>query len=159
MREDVSLLDVISSLFEGDEYFDALPVGVVNVELVTSESVRVMFSNRVDYNLLCRVSLEEGYSIDASWYTPRIVDKGHIIARVGSRSDPGEDHNIFIYLFPASGIMSTYMRAAAIGHKIIDPKTNRIDMGRLLRYNLKVIKLVEKYRKIRYQNLIEKSRV
>lgn len=159
MHRDIGLLEVISKLFENGEYFGPLPVGVANVELVTSETVRITFTNKVDCNLLCRIAIEEGYSIDAGGYSLRIVDKGHIIARVGSRSDPGADFNIFIYLFPASGVMSLYMRSVAISHKILDPQTNKVSVERLLGYNQKIVRLVEKYRKSRYQNLIEKLEV
>lgn len=159
MHRDIGLLEVISKLFENGEYFGPLPVGVANVELVTSETVRITFTNKVDCNLLCRIAIEEGYSIDAGRYSLRIVDKGHIIARVGSRSDPGADFNIFIYLFPASGVMSLYMRSVAISHKILDPQTNKVSVERLLGYNQKIVRLVEKYRKSRYQNLIEKLEV
>jgi len=155
-HRDIGLLEVISKLFENGEYFGPLPVGVANIELITSETVRITFTNKVDCNMLCKIAIEKGYSIDASGYSPRIVDKGHIIARVGSRSDPGAEYNIFIYLFPTSGIMSIYMRSAAIRHKILDPKTSKLNVERLLKYNQKIIRLVERYRRSRYQDLIEK---
>jgi len=153
----VSLLDVISCIFEDGGYFGDLPVGVEAVEVMTPESIRIMFIDRVDYNLFCRLAIEDGYTIDSGSYSPRIVYRGNIVARVGSKSDPGADRNIFVYIFPSSiGAMSTYMRAAAIRYGILNPTTNRINMEKLLKYNLKVIGLVEKYRKSRYQNLISK---
>ncbi|MBS7648117.1 MAG: hypothetical protein QXK89_07505 [Candidatus Bathyarchaeia archaeon] len=151
----VSLLDVISRLFESGEYFGDLPAGVINVELITSEAVRVMFVDKVDCDLFCIIAVEEGYSIDARGYAPRIIDRGNIIARVGSRSDPGADRNIFIYLFPTSpGAMSMYMKAAAIRFGILNPATNKINMEKLLKHNMKVIRLIERYRKTRYKDLI-----
>jgi len=154
-RRPVGLLDVISQLLENGEYFGPLPEGVISVDLVTPEAVKVMFADRVDYNLFCEIAIEEGYKIDAAGYTPRVVDEGNIIARVGSKSDPGLDCNIFIYIFPPLiGAMSIYMRSAAIRFGILNPENNKLDMEKLLAYNLKVIRLVEKYRKRRYKDII-----
>mgnify|MGYP000008669835 CR=1 FL=1 len=157
----VGLLDVISSLIESGGYFGRLPVGVKSVEMVTSESVRVMFIDRVDYDLLYRIAVKSGFSVNARGYSPRIIDdKGNIVARVGSRSDPGADRNIFIYIFPAStGLMSMYMRVIATRYGILNPSTNKINVEKLLKYNLKVIGLVEKYRKSRYKNLIRELKL
>ena len=156
----IGLLDVISSLIERGGYFGRLPVGVRSVEMVTPESIRVMFIDRVDHNLLYQVAIKSGFSVDARGYAPRIIDKGNIVARVGSRSDPGADRNIFIYIFPAStNLMSMYTRVIAARHGILNPSTNKINMEKLLKYNLKVIGLVEKYRKNRYKNLIRELKI
>ena len=156
----IGLFDVISSLIERGIYLGKLPVGVKSVEMVTSESIRIMFIDRIDYNLLYQVAVRSGFSVDARGYPPRIVDKGNIVARVGSRSDPGADRNIFIYIFPTSAnSMSMYMRVIAARYGILDPLNNKINVEKLLRYNLKVIGFVEKYRKNRYKNLIKELKL
>ena len=151
----IGLLDVIFSLLEKGVYFGFLPVGVSRIERMTLEAVRVMFVDRVDRDLLRRIAVKNGFSVDTGRYAPRIVDRGHIVARVGSRSDPGGDRNIFIYLFPASiELMSMYMRVTAIRYGILDSLASKMNIEKLLNYNLKVMRLVEKYRRSRYRNLI-----
>ncbi|MEM1602055.1 MAG: hypothetical protein QXR74_06300 [Candidatus Bathyarchaeia archaeon] len=154
----MGLLEVISKVFEDGVYFGVLPEGVMGIELVTPEIVRITFVDRVDQNLFCKIAIEEGYSIDARGYAPRAVDKGNIVARVGSKSDPGADRSIFLYLFPKSAeAMSTYMRAIATRLGILNPDNGRINAEKLLKYNLRIIRLVERYRKSRYKNLIKGS--
>ncbi|MEM1507709.1 MAG: hypothetical protein QXU02_06115 [Candidatus Bathyarchaeia archaeon] len=151
----MGLLEVISRIFEGGEYLGILPEGVVGVDLVTPEIVRVTFVDKVDHNLFYEIAVKEGFSVDAQGYAPRIVDKGNIVARIGSRSDPGAERSIFMYLFPSSAeAMSIYMRATAVRLGVLNPENGRINVEKLLKYNLKVIGLVERYRKNRYKNLI-----
>jgi len=154
-RDVVSLLDVILDLIEKGAYSGFLPKGVSHVEVMTPEAIRVMFIEKVDCNLLQQIALKNGFSINVGRHGLRIEDRGHIIARVGSRSDPGGDRDIFIYLFPSSPeLMSMYMRATAIRFGILDSSASRINVEKFINYNLKVIGLVEKYRKKWYQNLI-----
>lgn len=159
-RKTINLLDVILDLIEKGVYFDLLPKGVSQIEIVTPEAIRVLFIERVDCNLLQKIALKSGFSINIGRNGLRIEDRGHIIARVGSRSDPGEDRNIFIYLFPNSPrLMSMYMRATAIRFGILDSSASKINVEKLINYNLRVIGLVEKYRKKWYQNLIGRTRL
>ncbi|MEM2719114.1 MAG: hypothetical protein QXJ13_07785 [Candidatus Bathyarchaeia archaeon] len=127
----------------------------MSVDLITPEIVRVTFVDKVDCDLFCGIAVKEGYSVDSQGYSPRIVDKGNIIARIGSRSDPGAERSVFLYLFPASfGAMSMYMKSVAVRLGVLNPNNGRINIEKLLKYNLRVIGLIEKYRKSRYKNLI-----
>ncbi|MCX8171727.1 MAG: hypothetical protein N3E47_07195 [Candidatus Bathyarchaeota archaeon] len=156
----MGLLEVISRIFESGEYFGALPDGVISVDLITPEIVRVTFIDKVDFNLFCEIAIGEGYSIDAQGYAPRIVDKGNIVARIGGRSDPGAERSVFLYLFPASvEAMSMYMKAVAMRLGVLNSEAGKINIEKLLRYNLKVIGLVEKYRRSRYKSLVETARM
>lgn len=144
----VTLLDVVSELTEKTVYTGPLPDGVSRVDSVTPEAIRVTFTGRVDRRLLCSIAVEEGFTVDAGSYPPRIVDNGHIVARVGSRSDPGGDRTVYIYLFPASSkLMNPYIEVTAVRYGILDPATKQVDLGKLLDCNLKIVGLVEKYRR------------
>lgn len=113
--EEKSLLDVVSELFEGESLLFNPVLGVEIVERVTSEAVRIEFVDKVDYDTLRMVAAEEGYLIKSGSFTPRITDKGVIIARVGSQSDPEREHNLFIYLIPPDEKqMTTYTRTVAL---------------------------------------------
>ncbi len=148
------MLDVISDVFaEGASSFDP-PLGVELVEKVDSDVIRIQFVDEVDCDLLCREAVKEGYRIERGSFAPRILHNGAIIARVGSRSDPKSQRSIFIYLIPFDGKgMSVYRKVVAARHGVIDPRTSRVNPERCLRYNLKVIRLLERYRKTRYESL------
>jgi len=148
------LLDVISDVFaENTSSFDP-PLGVERVEKIDFDVIRVQFIDDVDCDLFCREAVKRGYRVEKGRFAPRIIWKGTIIARVGSRSDPAKQRSIFIYLIPFDKKkMSTYREVAAIRHGIIDPRTGLVNFEKFLQYNLKVIKLVEGYRKIRYESL------
>ena len=152
-----SLLEVVSELFSGESSSSDLPVGVERLERVTSEAVRIKFIYKVDYNLLSAIAAEEGYSILTGSFAPRVMDKGTIVARVGSQSDPGGGHDIFIYLLPATvEQMSTYGRVMASQCGVLGFEAGRINFERLYDHNLRIIRLVEKYRKNKYQSLTRK---
>jgi len=147
-----SLLDAISELFQGQSSSVNLPLGVKKIERVTSEAVRIQFKDKVDQNLLCHLAYEEGYLVQKGDFTPRVVDKGTIVARVGSQSDPGKKQNIFIYLIPRKKEeMSTYTKAIALRNGVLNRETAEIDSTKSSKHNLKVIRLVERYRKSMYQ--------
>jgi len=149
-----SLLDVISELFDEGTLSLDLPSGVEKVERVTSEAVRVKFVDKVDYDLLYMVAAKEGYSVEAGSFALRVMNKGTIVARVGSQSDPGGEHNMFIYLHPPLvEQMSTYRKAIAVRDGVLNQETGKMNLERFYKYNLKVIRLVEKYRKSKYQSL------
>lgn len=152
-----SLLDVISELFGGEDSSFDLPVGVEEFTRVTPEAVRIRFSDEVDCDLLCSVAAEEGYVIKAGTFSPRLMDKGTIVARVGSRSDPGGACNIFIYLLPpVVEQMSTYRKVTAVQVGVLDPETGKMNLEKFYEYNLRLIRLVEKYRKGRYESMTRK---
>jgi len=148
------LLDVISDVFaENKSSFDP-PIGVEQVEKIDSDIIRIQFIDDVDCDLLCREATKRGYHVERGSFAPRIIWKGTIIARVGSRSDPAKRRSVFIYLIPLSRReMSTYREVAAIRHGVLNPRTGRVNFEKFLRYNLNVIKLLESYRKIRYERL------
>ena len=122
-------LDVVSELFEGKKTYNPV-TGVRVVERVTSGAVRIESVDKVDYDILEMVAAEEGYLTKSGSFTPRVVDKGVIIARVGSRSDPGRRHDLFIYLFPPDEKqMTTYARTVALQKGVYEPETKRINLG------------------------------
>jgi len=151
------LLGVISELLEGGGSSFQLPLGVERVERVTPEAVRIEFADEVDYGLLYSLAAEEGYIVEEGSFTPRVIDNGMILARVGSRSDPRGKHNIFIYLFPnATEQMNAYMETVAVRYGILDLQTRKINLQRFYEHNFKVIRLVEGYRRRRYESMIRR---
>jgi len=149
-----TLLDVISDVFaESTSSFNP-PLGVEKVEKIDSDVIRIQFLDDVDCDLLCREAIKRGYHVERGRFAPRIIWKGTIIARVGSRSDPAKRRSVFIYLIPFNRReMNAYREVAAIRHGILNPRTGRLNFERFLRYNLNVISLLESYRKIRYERL------
>lgn len=149
----MNLLEAISDLFEGKAPTN-LPSGVEKVERVTPESVRIKFFDEVDDGLLSRIADEEGYIVRAKGFTPRIIEKGTIVVRVGSRSDPGRRCDVYLYLFPPEkSQMSTYRRIVAQREGVLNPETGEINLEKLYGYNLRIIKLIERYRRERYRNI------
>lgn len=159
-KEVKSILEVVSELLDGKELPSNLPSGVEKVERVTSEAIRIELADQVDYDLLYRVAAEEGYGIKAGGFAPRVVDKGRIVARVGSESDPGGRRDIFIYLLPPTADeMSMYTRAIAIRDGVLNAETGKINSERFYQYNLRVVRLVENYRKVKYHRLMRKQKL
>jgi len=148
------MLDVISDIFaEGTSSFDP-PLGVELIEKVGSDVIRIQFRDDVDCDLLCREAVKEGYRVERGGFTPRIIYNGTIIARVGSESDPAKQRSVFIYLIPSDKRkMSTYREVTAVRHGVLDPRTGRVNFEKFLQYNLRVIRLLERYRKARYESL------
>jgi len=153
-----TLLDIISGLFEdGGSSFQDLPLGVEKVEKITLDSIRINFSDEVDCELLTRIAEDEGYIVKSESVAPRVIDKGTIVARVGSRSDPGRRRDLFLYLIPSDEErMSMYRRVVAARKGVLDIETGRIDYERFYQYNLRIIRLMERYRKEKYQNIAER---
>ncbi len=153
-----TLLDIISGLFEdGGSSFQDLPLGVEKVERITLDSIRINFSDEVDCELLTRIAEDEGYIVKSESIAPRVIDRGTIVARVGSRSDPGRRRDLFLYLIPSDEKrMSMYRRVVAARKGVLDIETGRIDYERFYQYNLKIIRLMERYRKEKYQNIAER---
>jgi len=153
-----TLLDIISGLFEdGGSSFQDLPLGVEKVERITLDSIRINFSDEVDCELLTRIAEDEGYIVKSESIAPRVIDKGTIVARVGSRSDPGRRRDLFLYLIPSDEKrMSMYRRVVAARKGVLDIETGRIDYERFYQYNLRIIRLMERYRKEKYQNIAER---
>ena len=153
-----TLLDIISGLFEdGGSSFQDLPLGVEKVERITLDSIRINFSDEVDCELLTRIAEDEGYIVKSESVAPRVIDRGTIVARVGSRSDPGRRRDLFLYLIPSDEKrMSMYRRVVAARKGVLDIETGRIDFERFYQYNLKIIRLMERYRKEKYQNIAER---
>ena len=154
VRRKGTLLGVISDVFaENTSSFDP-PLGVEKVEKVDSDVIRIQFTDDVDCDLFCREAIKEGYRVEQGIFAPRIICKGSIIARVGSRSDPEKRRSVFIYLIPFDRReMSTYREVVAVRHGVIDPRTGRVNFEKCLQYNLKVIRLLERYRKTKYESL------
>jgi len=153
-----TLLDIISGLFEdGGSSFQDLPLGVEKVEKITLDSIRINFSDEVDCELLTRIAEDEGYIVKSESVAPRVIDRGTIVARVGSRSDPGRRRDLFLYLIPSDEKrMSMYRRVVAARKGVLDMETGRIDYERFYQYNLRIIRVMERYRKEKYQNIAEK---
>ena len=153
-----TLLDIISGLFEdGGSSFQDLPLGVEKVEKITLDSIRINFSDEVDCELLTRIAEDEGYIVKSESVAPRVIDRGTIVARVGSRSDPGRRRDLFLYLIPSDEKrMSMYRRVVAARKGVLDIETGRIDYERFYQYNLRIIRLMERYRKEKYQNIAER---
>ena len=149
-----TLLGVISDVFaENRSDFDP-PLGVERVEKVDSDVIRVQFVDEVDSELLCREAVKEGYRVEMGRFAPRVVYKGTIIARVGSESDIARRRSIFIYLIPSSRReMSVYREVTAVRHGVMDPRTGHVNLEKFFKYNLKVIRLLERYRRARYEGV------
>ena len=148
------MLGIISDVFAENRSHLDLPLGVECVEKIDSDVIRVQFIDDVDYDLLCREAIKEGYRVEMGRFAPRIIYKGTIIARVGSESDPAKRRSVFIYLIPSSmREMSTYREVTAVRHGVMDPRTGHVNLERFFKYNLKVIKLLERYRRARYEGL------
>ena len=155
-----SLFDVISELFEGKTLSSDLPLGVKKVERITSGVIRINFSDEVDCELLIKIAEDEGYVVKYRRIAPRVVDKGTIVARVGSQSDPGKQHDLFIYLIPPEGTqISLYRKIVAAREGVIDLETGRIDYEKFYQYNMRIIKLAERYRKEKYQNITKRLKL
>jgi len=154
VRKRGTLLDVVSDVFaEKTSSFDS-PIGVERVEKVGSDVIRIQFIDDVDCDLLCREAIKEGHRVEKGSFTPRIIYNGAIIARVGSESDPKKRRSIFIYLIPFDKEeMSTYREVVAVRCGVMDPRTGRVNAEKCLQYNLMVIRLLERYRKTRYESL------
>jgi len=150
----ITLLDVISDIFANGKSSFKLPSGVELIEKVDSDVIRVQFVDDVDCNLLCKEAIKEGFRVEKGRFTPRIIYNGTIIARVGSESDPAKQRSIFVYLIPFNRReMSTYREVVAIRHGIMNARTGRINFEKFLQFNFRVIKLLERYRKSRYESL------
>lgn len=109
------------------------------------------FKDKIDCNLLSSIALSEGYTIDYGSYKLRILDKGIIVARVGSKSDKDGERSIFLYLIPPSiEVMSLYDKCAASIHGILDEERGEIDLSKLVGYNLKILGMVDRYWAYRY---------
>ena len=155
-----SLFDVISELFDKDRQPQDLPLGVEKVERITPESVRINFSDEVDCGLLTRIAEDEGYIVESGSIAPRIMKKGTIVARVGSQSDPGRRRDLFIYLIPpAEEQMSMYRKVVAAREGVLDLRTGRIDYEKFYHFNLRVIRLAEKYRRAKYQSITRRLKL
>jgi len=154
VRRRGTLIGVISDVFAEEASSFDLPIGVEWIEKVGSDVIRIQFVDDVDCDLLCREAVKEGHRVEKGSFTPRIICKGTIIARVGSKSDLKKKRSIFIYLIPFDRKeMSTYREVVAVRHGVIDPRTGLVNYEKCLRYNLKVIRLLERYRKTRYESL------
>lgn len=153
-----TLFDVISELFdEGGSLSQDLPLGVEKIERITIDSIRINFSEEIDCELLTRIAEDEGYIVKSQSASPRVIDKGTIVARVGSRSDPGKRRNLFLYLIPSNEKrMSMYRRIVAARKGVLDIETGSIDYERFYQYNLRIIRLTERYRKEKYQNIAKR---
>lgn len=149
------LLDIISELMEGTPSSATLPSGIRSVEKVTAEAFRIEFQDGVDPRLLSKVAVKEGYTVEEGSFAARVVDRGAIVARMGSQSDPCRGHDLFIYLLPAkTSEMNAYVKTIAVMHRILDSRTGTLNLSRLLAYNLKVVRLVETYRAAIYERLV-----
>ena len=149
-----SLFDIISNLFDERRLSRDLPIGVVKVERVTPDSIRINFSDEVDCELLTRIGEEEGYLVKSEKVAPRVIDRGAIVARVGSRSDPGKRRDLFIYLIPPDEKeMSMYRKVVAAREDVLDLKTGRIDYEEFFEYNLRIVRFAEGYRREKYHSV------
>jgi len=156
-RRRYTMLDAISEVLSDKRSPMKLPAGVERVERISSDIIRIQFADDVDYSILRAEAIREGYRVESGIFTPRITYHGTIIARVGGESDPAKQRSIFIYLIPPDkSEMNTYRRVVAMRHGVIDPVTGRLNFQKFLEYNLKIIRLLSRYRKARYENLPEK---
>jgi len=147
----MTLIEVILSMMEGGVYKNSPLHGVSEIDIINRNTVRVTFRDKIDCSILSSIALEEGYTVDSGSYKPRIMDRGTIVIRVGSRSDRGGDRSLFLYLIPSSiDSMNTYDKCIASMHGILDIDGNKIDLGKLVNYNLRILKVVEKYWEYRY---------
>lgn len=148
---DTALLEAILFILDENVYEDLLPYGVNEIEVIGHNIVRVTFRDKIDCKLLSSIALSEGYTIDYGSYKLRILDRGIIVARVGSRSDKGGGRSIFLYLMPASiDAMNLYDRCVATIYGILDEE-GEIDLDKLVDYNLRILRIVDKYWEYRYR--------
>jgi|GEM_PF-1715385 hypothetical protein len=147
----MTLIEVILSTMDGDVRRNPSLYGVSEIDIINRNTVRVTFKDKIDCNILSSIALGEGYTVDSGSYKPRIMDRGAIVIRVGSRSDRGGDRSLFLYLIPSSiDSMSIYDKCIASMHGILDIDGNKINLERLVNYNLRILKVVEKYWEYRY---------
>ena len=149
LRE-TSLLEVVSKIFSEERVVLAsnLPPGVERVERVTVEAVRIKLSEKVDEDLLSSVSREEGYQVVKGEFSLRVLRRGAIIARVGSRSDPDGSFDLYVYPIPPKlDGLSIYRRILAEREGVVDPKTGKINLEKFYDFNMGIIRLVNKYLK------------
>lgn len=150
-RHSASLIQAISDIFENKPDIPGLPKGVEKIERVTLESVRIKLTDKVDEELLSKIAEDEGYAFEKGTWPLRVIKEGAIIARVGSRSDAGGRLNLYIYPFPPEmEKISVYRRMLAEREGILDPSMRKINLERLHEFNLRLMKLVNRYLKERY---------
>lgn len=146
-----SLLEAVSDLFDEERAPSGLPKGIEEVERVTVEAVRIKFGDEVNQELLSRIAEEEGFSIQKGGFALRVIKKGAMIARVGSRSDFGEHFDLYVYIFPPeTEKISVYRKILAEREGILDPYTGKINLEELCDFNLKAIRLVSRYIREKY---------
>ncbi|MCX8162101.1 MAG: hypothetical protein N3E44_03795 [Candidatus Bathyarchaeota archaeon] len=147
----MTLLEAILSILDDGIYKNTLPYGVSEIEAIGHSIVRVTFKDRIEQELLSLIALSEGYTIDYGSYELRILDRGVIVIRVGSRSDKGGGRSIFVYLIPASvDAMNLYEKCVASMQGILDEEYGEMDLDRLIDYNLRILRIVDEYWKCRY---------
>jgi len=147
----MTLIEAILSMMDGYVYRDSPLYGVSEINIINRNTVRVTFRDKIDCNILSSIALGEGYTVDSGSYKPRVMDRGTIIIRVGSRSDKGGDRSLFVYLIPPSiDSMNMYDKCIASMQGILDMDGNRIDLERFINYNLRILKVVERYWEYRY---------
>ncbi len=147
---EVSLLEAISEILGGGGAFlkSNLPPGVESVERVTAEAVRIKLSEKVDEDLLSSIAREEGYQVVKGEFPLRVLRRGAIMVRVGSRSDPDGRFNLYIYPIPPKlDGLSMYRRILAEREGVVDPETGKINLERFYDFNMGIIRLVNKYLK------------
>jgi len=147
----VSLLQAISDLFDFNATSMFLPKGIAKIERVTIEAIRIEFHDKIDEGLLSRIAKEEGFATEKGSFPLRVVKNGTIIVRVGSESDIGGGFDLYLYLFPAEmQKISLYTKLVAEREDILDRSTGEINLGNLHKFNLKVVKMANRYTKERY---------
>ncbi len=147
----VSLLQAISDLFDLKAAPMFLPEGIMKIERVTFEAIRIEFRDKIDEELLSRIAKEEGCATEKGSFPLRVVKNGTIIARVGSESDIGGHFDLYLYLFPPEmEKISLYSKLVAKREDVLDRSTGEIDLENLHRFNFKVIKVANRYIKERY---------
>ena len=150
-RCSTGLIEAISDVFESKTAIPGLPKGIEKIERVTLEAVRIRFKDKVDEELLSRIAEDEGYAFEKGTWALRVLKEGAIIARVGSRSDAGGRLNLYIYPFPPEiGKTSVYRKMLAEREDILDPSLHKVNLERLHEFNLRLVKLVDRYLKERY---------
>ena len=133
----VSLIEVISDLFDGKTASSDLPKGVKEIERATLEAIRVRFDSKVDEELLSQIAEEEGYTVEKGTYPLRVIKEGAIILRVGSESDAGDRSDLYLYLFPPEmGRISVYRKVVAEREGVLHPSTDAVNLEKLHGYNL-----------------------
>ena len=147
----VSLIEVISDLFDGKTASSDLPKGVKEIDRATLEATRVRFDSKVDEELLSQIAEEEGYTVEKGTYPLRVIKEGAIVLRVGSESNAGDRSDLYLYLFPPEmGRMSVYRKVVAEREGVLHPSTDAVNLEKLHKYNLELIRLVSRYLIRRY---------